>query len=93
MVNQDAIDALVDWLETVGEPTQPKNGDAQGLTIYNPKPFNEAQGQALASRAGLNLIYTPNPSVYEGKQFPPKLYIGKKKSMEKADTKAFFQSL
>lgn len=83
---------LIDFLMSLGSMRKSKNGS--GILIYNPKPFDTDKLDSLASKKGLSVIYNAQPTFFNGKQVPPKLYIGKVSSgMDSVDAKAYLESL
>ena len=83
---------LAKFLFSLGRINKAKSG--QGILIYNPKPFDTNELESLASNAGYRVIYNDQPTFYNGKQVPPKLYIGKiSGGMEVEDTAAYLESL
>ena len=47
-----------------------------GLILSNPKSFDLARLTALASAQGLQVMFNPTPSLYEGKLVDPSVFVG-----------------
>ncbi len=83
---------LVDFLKSLGSMRESKSGS--GILIYNPKSFDANKLDSLASKKGLSVIYNDKPTFYNGREVPPKLYIGKVSSgMDSVDAEAYLESL
>jgi hypothetical protein len=47
-----------------------------GLILTNPKPFDLGKLSALAKAQGLQVMFNPTPSLYQGKLVDPCVFVG-----------------
>ena len=65
-----------------------------GLILNNPKPFDLARLTALAKTQGLQVMFNPTPSLYEGKLVDPCVFVGiGQADATDAETLSFLESL
>ena len=65
-----------------------------GLILNNPKSFDLARLTALASAEGLQVMFNPTPSLYEGRLVDPSVFVGiGKPDATDAETLSFLESL
>ena len=73
--NKKAIASLFTFVSSLGRVSRPKNKKF-GFVIYEPKAFDAAQLTALTEALDLTFVYDSQPSYHEGRQIPPRLWIG-----------------
>ena len=77
--------AIISFLLAIGKPFSTKNKN--GVMVIDPKPFDEAKLESLASSAGLDVIHSPEPT-YNAKlnrMMKPSLFVGVVNNETEAD--------
>ena len=92
MDNDKLIAKLFSFVSSLGRVTTPKNKKF-GFVIYEPSAFDAAQLTTLTEALDLQFVHDSQPSYHEGRQIPPRLWIGEAKASLSADefASAFLQ--
>ena len=70
-----AITSLHSFVSSLGHIRVPKNKKF-GFVIYEPKVFDASRLATLTEALDLTFVHDSQPSFFEGRQIPPRLWIG-----------------
>ena len=79
MDNSALIAKLFKFVSPLGRITTPKNKKF-GFVIYEPKAFDATKLAELTESLDLQFVHDSQPSYHEGRQIPPRLWIGEAKA-------------
>ena len=74
-MEQKKITALFDFVSSLGSIRRPKNKKF-GFIVYEPKSFDATLLATLTEALELTFVHDSQPSFHDGRQIPPRLWIG-----------------